>query len=281
MSPEEYAGTESRPPEGMPIPPRPPRPRPEPAVFPPGFWRKVDYLLQCPEAVLESIRRDVDLWSLARLFLVISIVMAAIYGAVMGATNLLQASVMDRTDKFMLIGVTAVKVPVLFLLTLFIVLWPIYISNAFEGSRLSFRRMVVVMLSSTAVMSTMLASMATVALFFSLTSTNYHFMKVLHVAFFIYAGVTGLGWLLRSLQAAAEGHGKPTPPLLFVGWLVLYMFVGTQLAWVLRPFVGSPNEQFQLFRPRHGNFYESVLQSMGKLFEKEEQQPPPPPVQGG
>jgi len=31
-------------------------------------------------------------------------------------------------------------------------------------------------------------------------------------------------------------------------WLVVYSFVGIQLAWVLRPFVGSPTELVQFIR---------------------------------
>ena len=56
---------------------------PEPACFPRGFWKTVDYLLHHPEAVLESFKRDKDLGRLSRIFFVISLIMAATYGAVM------------------------------------------------------------------------------------------------------------------------------------------------------------------------------------------------------
>ena len=65
---------------------------PEPACFPEGFWKSADYLLRHPDEVIESLRRDTDLWQISRIFLLISLFMAAIYGAVMGATNLLQGS---------------------------------------------------------------------------------------------------------------------------------------------------------------------------------------------
>lgn len=244
-----------------------PAPPVEPAVFPRGFWRRVDYLLQNPERVLESIRQEMDLGRLAGLFFIISVAMAALYGAVMGATNLLQATPsFSLTERCLMILITAVKVPALFLLTLFIVLWPIYMSNAFWGARLSFIKVLVVMLASTAVMAVMLASMASVAFFFALTTASYHFIKLLHVAFFIYAGATGLGFLTRCLATISADSGRRTPSLLFVGWLILYMFVGAQMAWVLRPFVGSPGERFEVFRPRSGNFYESVGDSISKLL---------------
>ncbi|NUM54595.1 MAG: hypothetical protein HUU46_13195 [Candidatus Hydrogenedentes bacterium] len=237
-----------------------------PAEFPRGFWRQVDYTLHHPEEISESLHRDDQSWRIVRIMFVISLIMAAVYGGVMGATNLLQGSEMAVSSKFLLILVTATKVPVLFLLTLVIVVFPIYVSNAFVGARLSFGQVSGFLVTACAVTTVALASMATVALFFSLTSVSYHFIKLLHVLMFVYAGVTGLVYLNRALGTAAIRLGRPAPGKLFIIWLLLYMFVGTQLAWVLRPFVGSPGEPFQIFRPRYGNFYESVLHSLGEFM---------------
>lgn len=249
-----------------PTPPPPPLPPAEPAVFPAGFWPRVDYLLHHRDRILASLRADRDLGLLSGIFFVIGLVTCALYGAVMGATNLLQGSELDLPHKFMQIGVSALKVPVLFLLTCAIVLPPIYVSNAFVGSKLSFRQMLAVLLSSLAVTTTVLASMATVSLFFALTSQSYHFLKLLHVLFFAYAGLAGLAYqrrCLRELMPSGASAGG-----LWVMWLVLYMFVGTQLAWVLRPFVGDPGTEFQVFRPRSGNFYESVVGSFGRMLDE-------------
>ncbi|BCJ35904.1 hypothetical protein Athai_34070 [Actinocatenispora thailandica] len=79
--------------------------------------------------------------------------------------------------------------------------------------------------------------------------------------------------------AAAAGHPAPTngtapmrpaPPaperqasmaLLYV-WIVVFGFVGTQLAWTLRPFVGSPGEPFAIFRHIEGNFYVDIVRTL-------------------
>jgi hypothetical protein len=250
----------------------------EPARFPEGFWKGVDYLLHHHEAVVESLRRDDNLWQLSRVLFIISVVMAAIYGAAMGATNLLQGADLALSWKMLQIVVTAVKVPVLFLLTLAIVLPPVYVSNAFVGARLPFRQMLALLLASVTITVTVLASMTTVAFFFALTSRSYHFIKLLHVLFFAYAGWVGLAYLVRSLNAIMEPIersaanrilARRTPQWLFLGWLLLYMFVGTQLAWVLRPFVGAPTEKFQVFRPRYGNLYESVYYSLDRMLQGE------------
>jgi len=253
-------------------PPMPPSDR-EAAEFPDGFLGSVDYMLHHPEEIVESMRRDRDLSKLSQVFFLIALAMSALYGAVMGATNLLQGSVMSFDAKLLMIVVSGVKVPMLFLLTLLIVLPPIYVSNALVGGKMSFRQVLAILLAATAIMSTILASMASVALFFSLTSTSYHFLKLLHVLFFLYAGLVGVGYCEKSIRAIGAGRTRArtparTPAWVFMIWLLLYMFVGTQLAWVLRPFVGSPNMEFQFFRPRYGNFYESVLQSIRNLTEE-------------
>ena len=43
---------------------------------------------------------------------------------------------------------------------------------------------------------------------------------------------------------------------LFRIWLILYAFVGIQMGWVLRPFVGAPGQPVQFFREDSwGNAY--------------------------
>lgn len=247
----------------------------EPAVFPKTFWSQVDYLLTHPHSLQESMKRDEGLPQIALILIAISIIMGAIYGAVMGSTNLLQgAAQLSYAAKFTQILVTAIKVPVLLILSGLIVYFPIYVSNAFMGERHSWRQVMVLLLSSTAITCTVLASMATVSTFFAITSISYDFIKLLHVAIFAYSGAIGLQYLLGSIRWM-----QPTKPRtsrgLIVLWLLLYMFVGMQLAWVLRPFVCSPNEQFHVFRPRTGNFYESVFHSLGKVLQTEENKPAP------
>ena len=46
----------------------------------------------------------------------------------------------------------------------------------------------------------------------------------------------------------------------------MFGFVGTQLAWTLRPFFGSPGMPFELFRNLEGTFYNNILQTIGSLL---------------
>jgi hypothetical protein len=49
-------------------------------------------------------------------------------------------------------------------------------------------------------------------------------------------------------------------------WILIYAFVGSQMAWTLRPFIGAPGLDFELFRQLGGNFYANVFASFGEIL---------------
>lgn len=68
-------------------------------------------------------------------------------------------------------------------------------------------------------------------------------------------------------------YAPPSPEaerakVIFRAWTVIFGVVGAQMAWILRPFVGSPDLPFELFRGgRRSNFFEAVLQTMGSMLQ--------------
>ena len=50
-------------------------------------------------------------------------------------------------------------------------------------------------------------------------------------------------------------------------WIMVFGLVGAQMAWVLRPFLGSPHAVFTWFRPRSSNFFEAVIYALQHLFK--------------
>ena len=52
----------------------------------------------------------------------------------------------------------------------------------------------------------------------------------------------------------------------FACWIVVFGLVGAQMGWVLRPFIGSPDQPFQWFRARHSNFFEAVLNTFWEFL---------------
>ena len=59
---------------------------------------------------------------------------------------------------------------------------------------------------------------------------------------------------------------RPASMLLLYIWILLFGFVGTQLAWTLRPFFGDPGQPFELFRDIDGTFYSNILSTLGSLL---------------
>lgn len=49
-------------------------------------------------------------------------------------------------------------------------------------------------------------------------------------------------------------------------WIVIYAAVGAQMGWILRPFIGSPDMPFSLFRERESNFFEACFRGLRALF---------------
>ena len=53
-------------------------------------------------------------------------------------------------------------------------------------------------------------------------------------------------------------------------WILVYGLVGTQMAWSLRPFIGSPGQPFEVLRMDQGsNFYQAVGHAFVGLFKPE------------
>jgi hypothetical protein len=70
---------------------------------------------------------------------------------------------------------------------------------------------------------------------------------------------------LRQSQSRPSAQRPPSMTLLYI-WILLFGFVGTQLAWTLRPFFGSPGMKFSLYREIDGNFYAEIFRTISHLF---------------
>jgi len=59
---------------------------------------------------------------------------------------------------------------------------------------------------------------------------------------------------------------RSTASRVFHVWLIIYALVGAQMGWILRPFIGSPDLPFQLFRAREANIFTDVAHTLFKLL---------------
>jgi hypothetical protein len=70
----------------------------------------------------------------------------------------------------------------------------------------------------------------------------------------------------EAMPSQPVADGRPASMILLYVWILLFGFVGTQLAWTLRPFFGSPRMPFELFRDLEGTFYADILRTLGSLL---------------
>ena len=112
-----------------------------------------------------------------------------------------------------------------------------------------------------------LSALAPITELMNLSTASYSFMLFWSGIMFAVATVCGqwrMNSMYRPLIASNSRHR-----LLAIGWIALYWFVGIQMAWVLRPFVGSPGMPFQLLRPQAwGNAYVEVAELILRVLRR-------------
>jgi hypothetical protein len=166
-----------------------------------------------------------------------------------------------------------VKLPLLVLATLVICFPAFYVVQILVGSRLRLLQVLVLVLAALSLTAVLLAAFVPVAVFFLITGANYYFLQLLHVLVVLVAGLFGMYALHEGLSVVCEQRGVyPRKALTIMrAWAVLFAFVGIQMAWNLRPFLGDRGEPFQVFRDYEGNFYAAVVYSVNKLLKGEGQ----------
>lgn len=172
---------------------------------------------------------------------------------------------------------TGIKLPLIILLTatgnamLNAMLAPLL------GMNIPFRQSLMAMLMSFAISAAILGSFAPLVAFLiwntppispdvRISGGTYGFILLVFVVVIAFGGIAGN---LRLLQLLRQLSGGRTAALrVLFAWLAGNLFLGSQLSWILRPFVGSPGLPVQFLRDNafKGNFYEAVFQTFVRLF---------------
>ncbi len=141
---------------------------------------------------------------------------------------------------------SAVKVPILLSAATLICLPSFFVANTVLGLRDDFAAATRGVLTAQATVALVLASMAPVTLLGYVSITDYKLAIFVNGVFFALAAAAGQLTLQRHYRPLVAKN--PRHRIMWVGWLALYVFVAIQLAWVLRPFIGSPKLESEFFR---------------------------------
>ncbi|MEU8208055.1 hypothetical protein AB0B85_02510 [Micromonospora sp. NPDC049044] len=161
----------------------------------------IERILRDREGIWQQVVAGRDLNALTGRMLASSAVALACYGAVLGAFH---SPLMALTS--------ALKLPLLFLVTLAICLPTLYLFNLVFGARLSVRQSVALVMVAITVTSMLAVAFAPISLFFLITAPDYGFFKLLNVAILALSALVGLRFLTGGMQVLND-HGLLAPPV--------------------------------------------------------------------
>ena len=176
--------------------------------------------------------------SVGRALHVVGLAMAAgaFYGAIMGSFDLRPLQML----------ISAVKVPMLLGVTFLISIPSFFVFNTLFGLRGEFGTTLWALVTSQATLMIALASLAPLTLLCYCSTSNYAFAILFNGSVFALATVAGQIALRRGYRQLIAVH--PRHRIMLRLWMATYCFVGVQMAWVLRPFVGNPMAEPRFFR---------------------------------
>ncbi len=216
-----------------------------------------------------SLGAWVERWHARRLALCLGVVLvgAGLYGAAMGYWRAPMQALY-----------VAIKFPLIILLTA--------IGNALLnamlapllGLNISSRQSFLAILMSFTIAAAILGSFSPLVAFMiwnaprmfpnpAVSGGPYSFIMLAHVAVIAFAGIVGNLRLVQLLRRLSGSAGIARRVLL--AWLAGNLFLGSQLSWMLRPFIGSPGLPVAFSRGQaafEGNFYEAVFHALRHLL---------------
>lgn len=177
-----------------------------------------------------------------RTLMVVILLAAPVYGAFMGSFSLC-------ADRALMIVYVAVKLPLLLAATTALCLPGYFVLSTVLGLRDDFPRAIRAILASQAALALALASLGPLTRLFYFSGATHRGALLFSALMFTLATAVGQVILLRHYRplTAHPARGRRHRLMLWA-WVVLYAFVGMQMGWMLRPFVGAPGLPVTFFR---------------------------------
>ena len=212
------------------------------------FFRQVDALLRGEN---ESSSWRHSLWY--------CVFFGLLYGAAMGCFGGLGA------QRWAQIAFSACKVPLLLIVSFGFALPPFFVINTLLGGREEFAKALSAILEAQAALSMVLLSLAPLTLGFYISFSSYEAAVLFNFLIFAIASFSAQIIMRRRYRILIAR--RPIHRRLMWAWLACYGFVGVQMGWVLRPFIGAPNAPTHFFRAGGwGNVYEVLFAMLWRIL---------------
>ena len=197
-------------------------------------------------------------------------VVAPIYGAVMGSYGWLAGhrSLMEQLPQVIY---SALKMPLLILVTLAICIPSFFVFNSVAGLRNDFSVALNSIISSLASFSIVLFSLAPFTCIFyvscSTHGVSYRFATLFNALLFGISAISSQLVLLKSYQRLISKNSRHRTML--ATWVIVFAFVGVQFGWTLRPFIGNPTQAITFVRDEPmSNAYIQLINITRSAFEE-------------
>lgn len=165
---------------------------------------------------------------------------ASLYGGFMGSFHFVSV------DRILQIIYSGIKVPMLLLATMALCIPGFVVINTLLGLRDDLRESLQAILAGQAGLSIVLASLAPFTRFWYFSSESYRGALLFNAGMFTVATMAGHFLARRYYRALIARHRYHR--IAQIAWLITYAFVGIQMGWTLRPFIGSPDMPTSFFR---------------------------------
>ncbi len=205
-------------------------------------------------------------WNARRLAMQLAVIIvgAGIYGAAMGWWRAPEQALY-----------VAIKFPLIILLTTFGNALINGLLAPLLGLNIPFRQSFLAVVMSFAITAAILGAFSPLIAFMVWNSPAmaagpdspkpYAMLMLAHVSVIALAGTVGNA---RMFQLLVQFGQRAAARRVMFAWLAGNLFLGSQLSWILRPFIGSPALPVEFVRHAalHGNFYEAVWNSIQQIF---------------
>jgi hypothetical protein len=171
-----------------------------------------------------------------------------LYGAVMGMFGGVTG------ERIWQVIYSSAKVPLLLWVTFLLTVPSFFVLNSLLGLRDDFAHVWQALLRSQSASAVILLALAPYTALWYLTSGNYNEAILFNALMFAAASVAAQKLLRQAYRPLVARN--PRHRLVLRSWIMVYAFVGIQMGWVLRPFIGDPNAPTRFFREEAwGNAY--------------------------
>ena len=194
-----------------------------------------------------------------RWLVLLVVVLGFVYGAVMGSYSAL------APWRYHQLVFSGLKVPLLLLATFGLCLPSFFVVNTVAGLRDDFAQALQAVVGAQTCVAAVLAALAPVTALFYLSCGDYVLAVGFNGVVFAVASASAQVVVRRYYRPLIRRDRRHRVMLWL--WFSFYVFVGIQMGWVLRPFVGDPNAPVVFFRTEAwGNAYGVVARLITHAF---------------